>query len=130
LPFPPESKILIQQTCLQSCAEQLNQELRAMDLRWQWRPALASGVGFAQGNVWSRAARRKHLQQDSQSTKIADGIHDMDVSEVESAFVFKIQLQENTERGVEVNVRWLQGKDIVLIESFSGMLKRKLQPEI
>jgi len=101
-----------------------------MDLRWQWRPALASGVGFAQGNVWSRAARRKHLQQDSQSTKIADGIHDMDVSEVESAFVFKIQLQENTERGVEVNVRWLQGKDIVLIESFSGMLKRKLQPEI
>ncbi|KAK5020299.1 hypothetical protein LTR60_000641, partial [Cryomyces antarcticus] len=33
--------------------------LDALDLRWQWRPSIATGVGFAKANVWSRAARRK-----------------------------------------------------------------------
>lgn len=42
------------------------------------------------------------------------------------ALGFKIQLRKETEGGIQVMVRWLQGRDSVLFESFCGMLKGQL----
>ena len=42
------------------------------------------------------------------------------------ALGFKVRLRKGDEGGVEVVVRWLQGRDSVLFESFCGMLKRQL----
>lgn len=49
--------------------------------------------------------------------------HDED--DTEPAFGFRIHLQQQ-KGGIEVKLRWLQGKDSVLFESFCGMLKRQL----
>lgn len=126
LPFPYESSFLVQEATIATCAEQLNQTLRALTLRWQYRPALATGVGFASGNVWSRAARRKQQQQASQSSSASVEGHSTDDVENEPAFMFKVCLQQESGNCVKVKVRWLQGKDSILFESFSGMLKRQL----
>ena len=87
-------------------------------------------MGFATGNVWSRAARRKRELSQSQSS-LSTGIENLEVKsdedEVEPALGFKITLQAANEgRSVVVKLRWLQGKDSVLFESFCGMLKRQL----
>ena len=87
---------------------------------------MATGVGFAKGNVWSRAARRKQQQSPEGST---DRNHDMneEVETTGTALGFKIQLRTGNEGGTELMVRWLQGSDSVLFESFCGMLKRQVR---
>ena len=125
LSFPSESDFVIQKLVFQTCADKLNEALGALDLRWQYRPALSTGVGFAKGNVWSRAARRRQWQHDSPLSKMAED-HDMNDDGGNSDFVFKVQLQKGGEGGIKVKIRWLQGRDSVLFESFCGMLKRQL----
>ncbi len=49
-----------------------------------------------------------------------------DEDDTEPALGFKIHLQQRQVGDVEVQLRWLQGKDSVLFESFCGMLKRQL----
>ena len=131
LPFPYESTLPIQRLSLTTYADRVNQILQALALRWQYKPALATGVGFAKGNVWSRAARRKQEQQQQGSQsylqdKEDHSMDDVDDDDGDSAFVFKVELREGSENGAEVKVRWLQGRDSVLFESFCGMLKRQL----
>lgn len=93
-----------------------------MLIRGPYRPALSAGIGFAKGNVWSRSARRKQ-QHGSSSTQSGDAeMADGD----DPALGFKISLRLGQEEAVNVMVRWLQGKDSVLFESFCGMLKRQL----
>lgn len=128
LPFPSESSFNIFEMSVENCSQRLNNTLQALELRWQYRPIMATGVGFATSNVWSRAARRKQQQSPTNST---DKDHAMNGEDEEDegrgpALGFKIQLREEAEGGVEVMVRWLQGKDSVLFESFCGMLKRQL----
>ena len=85
---------------------------------------MATGVGFAKSNVWSRAARRK---QQHSPTETTDKDHAMNEDEDGGpALGFKIQLRKETEGGIQVMVRWLQGRDSVLFESFCGMLKGQL----
>lgn len=124
LPFPSESTFAIE-TSIDSCSRRLNDIFQALELRWQYRPIMAAGVGFAKGNAWSRAARRKQ-QQSPTSSKDKD--HPMDEEDEDSgpALGFKIQLRKGNEGGIEVIIRWLQGSDSVLFESFCGMLKRQL----
>lgn len=102
--------------------------MTALDLRWQYRPIMTTGVGFATGNVWSRAVRRKQQQQ--KHSLDPDGTNNHLPSEVDgevkSLFGFKVTLQQETNSGATVKVRWLQGRDSVLFESFCGMLKRQL----
>lgn len=107
----------------------MNSLLEDLDLQWRYRPPLATGIGFAKGNVWSRAARRKQQQKAVNVSETGKTKPDEDVGD-EAAIGFKIRLQLSTQSGetgsVEVNVRWLQGHDSVLFESFCGMLKRQL----
>ena len=79
---------------------------------------MATGVGFAKGNVWSRAARRKQKPENLPDVESVG-------EEEEAALGFKIQLQGQKD-GTQVSVRWLQGLDSVLFESFCGMLKRQM----
>ena len=125
LPFPSESPFTVE-TSTENCSHRLNDTLHALELRWQYRPIMATGVGFANGNVWSRAARRK---QQHSSTDPTDKDHAMneDYENGGPTFGFKIQLRKGHEEGTEVMIRWLQGRDSVLFESFCGMVKRQLR---
>jgi 23S rRNA (adenine1618-N6)-methyltransferase len=121
LPFPTEYHIPITENNRKEVAAAINDKLESLDLRWIWKEERMAGVGLAAQNVWSRSARRKKKRDEEM--KKAD-IAEMDEGEDEEedekvALGFKIGV---TEQGVQV--RWLQGTDQVLYESFCGMLKR------
>lgn len=120
--FPSEFNLGLPMASLETAAEQLNAILDPLRLRWQYRPSLCVGVGATQANVWSRAARRKQQQH------IAPD-EDRDSECDEAGLAFKIQLRHTqaTTKGSMMTVRWLQGQDRVLFESFCGMLKRSLK---
>lgn len=109
-------------------ADRLCTTLRRLDLRWQYRAQLATGIGRARANVWSRAARRKQQVVDDDERN-----EDEDDDEEEAALAFQIRLQYQVqsqvtpEGEIQVLVRWLEGQDSVLFESFCGMLKRSLK---
>jgi len=97
--------------------------MKTLSIQWQWRPAMLTGVGFAEQNVWSRAARRRQTSQGSprEDNSWLEGKDEM-------AFGFKIQAKQGKDvKGIEVVIRWLKGNDSVLFESFCGMLKRQVE---
>jgi 23S rRNA (adenine1618-N6)-methyltransferase len=101
--------------------ERVNTALSALPLQWKWRPDICTGVGFAARNVWSRAARRHSQARDGDEEE-----------EDDMAFGFKITVRsppatENVFLVTEVTVRWLKGREIVVFESFCGMVKRKVE---
>ena len=96
----------------------------SFDVKFQYRPILATGLGFANGNVWSRAARRRKQQVRHEPTNNVTSDNESDDSE--PAFGFKVQLNSGEGDSVDLLVRWIQGRDSVLFESFCGMLKRQL----
>lgn len=103
------------------------------------------GVGFVKENVWSRQARRNmNLNMKMSKNMNNDNTTDIDVDvddyRYHSALGFKVQLRlvgfcgslqmhekEEEEKVVRVTVRWFKGVDVVLFDSFCGMLKRKLE---
>ena len=101
-----------------TCGQRLQSVFSDLQLQYQYRPSILTGVGFAKENVWSRSARRKIKHGDLPD---AGGN-----SAEDAALGFKIQLRGSGSAGTEVKVRWLQGKDSVLFESFCGMLKRQM----
>jgi 23S rRNA (adenine1618-N6)-methyltransferase len=130
LPFPANATFSVQRASLDALAARLNTVLHALDIHWQYRPEFATGIGFAAGNVWSRAARRgkkAKSENGAKSTKPDQDAMDIDDSseDEEPAFGFKVHVAQKEGR-VEVDTRWLQGQDSVLFESLCGMLKRQL----
>ena len=99
-------------------------------------------LGRVTENVWSRAARRRRQKpQNQQQKQEGDPIKppemgspnedDDDDDEEPPAMVFKlILLGETTEEeenpNVDITIRWMQGNDSVLFESFCGMVKREM----
>ena len=94
-----------------------------MDLSWLYKPALATGVASARGNVWSRSARRRKEQG---LPALEYGLTAKD----EPALAVKIKLGLLHEGGVGAKIRWLQGRDKKLFESFCGTLKRQITEAI
>ena len=125
LQFPSESSFTVE-VSVEECSHRLDDTLQALDLQWQYRPIMATGVGFAKENVWSRAARRKQQQSPTNSTGRDHAMNEGEDSG--PALGFKIRL-EGLGGGAVVKVRWLQGRDSVLFESFCGMLKRQLKAQ-
>ncbi|ERF74181.1 hypothetical protein EPUS_03371 [Endocarpon pusillum Z07020] len=158
LPFPAEFEFEVQHAAggVQEVGRRVDPEIGKLDLRWQWKPALGIGLGIAEnGDCWSRKARRRKEQEmkmkklkleeedeEMRDPSEDDGDEDGD-EEKEPELVFKIRLsrssrrgRENEEKGKEmgeggvvVMLRWLQGQDHVLFESFCGWLKRKIDLE-
>ncbi len=123
MPFPSEFSFALLNATLENVAHRLNATLEQLDLQWQYRPSLATGVGFAKANVWSRAARR---QQQKKSNADADKASEEDEKD-EPALGFKIQLRLGKEKQeIQILVRWLRGHDSVIFESLCGMLKRQV----
>ncbi|KAB8234106.1 DUF890 domain protein [Aspergillus alliaceus] len=122
LPFPSEFIFDIPTGSIDSEGRNLDNELTSLPLQWVWRSTLATGAGFAMGNVWSRQARRKMKGS-------AGAMQSMDIDEKKAALGFKVLLRKEgiEEKGVRVLIRWLKGTDPVLFESFCGMVKRKLE---
>ncbi len=124
LPFPSEFRFKTTTLSLDLAAKHVDECMKSLEIQWQWKPAVMTGVGFAKQNVWSRAARRRRRSQDLQGKDAVENEDDTD----EAALGFKVQTkQRKTEAHVEIVVRWLKGNDSVLFESFCGMLKRQLE---
>jgi len=138
LPTATEWTVPVSGASIEEVDERVNAILAELDLRWQWRAALHTGVAFARENVWSRSARRKRkFQQEAKETlkKLKDRDDDAEYyqedGEKEScssedeeepvALAVKITSSLNS-----VDIRWLRGTDFTLWESFCGMLKRAL----
>ncbi|KAJ5145958.1 uncharacterized protein N7515_000522 [Penicillium bovifimosum] len=126
LPFPSEySFTLPPGTSIDTATAMIKSELGSLSWFWAWDQAHSSGTGFAAENVWSRHARRKMK---------AIGQEGMAVLEIPTDVAMGVRVQVRLVRGekaedkvVKVLVRWIQGIDTVLFESFCGMVKRKLE---
>jgi 23S rRNA (adenine1618-N6)-methyltransferase len=127
LPFPADYKFTLPtETNIDSAISTMKSNLGSLSWYWNWDKSTSAGVGFASENVWSRQARRK--------MKLAKqaGIGHLDVIPQEVALGVRVQLKllqgkEPESKEVQVSVRWIQGMDSVLFESFCGMLKRKME---
>ncbi|KAI4245214.1 MAG: hypothetical protein L6R40_002571 [Gallowayella cf. fulva] len=130
LPFPSELCFHTPATSsISNVGQRLDSLLQSLDLQWQYRAPISTGVGFAKANVWSRAARRERERRVSGAEGIAqeESSDEGEEEEEEAALGFKVQLSMAKEReGVDVMVRWLQGRESVLFESFCGMFKREI----
>jgi 23S rRNA (adenine1618-N6)-methyltransferase len=127
LPFPSEFTFQIPSLSIDTLGQKISNQMKSLDIQWQWRANMAAGVGFAMGNVWSRQARRKRLHEQQQDDR-GEHVDKEEVDEDSAALGFKVQLKKTAQDGgVEILVRWLKGEDVVLFESFCGMLKRRVE---
>lgn len=136
LPFPADLEIVLGEgngDFLNSLTEVL-QNVTGLD--WAWRPDLPAGlIRSMEGDVWSRSARRRQKKQ------VVDQIDNMQIREDGSVdsqdepprpkLVVKITstqkaISGSTAGNTSLNLRWMEGFDNVLFESFHGWLKRKL----
>ena len=98
--------------------------MQNLDLQWRYRPLIATGLAFTRGNVWCRAARRKKQQSTGDQLTLSDT--SLNDEQEEPALGVKVRLAVKKQGVAALLVRWLQGRDSVLFESFCGMLKRQL----
>lgn len=90
-------------------------------ISWEWEPGKLRGIGRARENVWSRAWRRKKLRE---KADLQDKAADSRGTE-SCVFGFLVALDVGR-TDVITRVRWVEGHDEGLFESFSGFLKRRL----
>lgn len=148
LPFPATFSFPLLAATLASAATHLNALLIGLDIRWQYSTPLATGLGFASTNVWSRSARRHRSRASRNAGQSDDNRGDVtdhhDDDDDEPALGFKISVREvrsqehdaaihlsqdqgnNNKNGVDIIVRWVLGNESVLFESFCGMLRREM----
>lgn len=126
LPFPGDYTFTLPpETSIDAASTSLNGELDSLSWYWDWDKDLSAGVGYTSENVWSRQARRK--------MKLA-GQEGMKITTVPEEVALGVRVQLKLVHGqipeakgeVQVLIRWVQGTDSVLFESFCGMLKRKM----
>ena len=117
LPPPTAHTIAAPLLSAEIAGTRMDAALKDLDVRWQWRPAICTGVMEAKENVWSRAARRK------KKFGLANAGNTKAESEDEDQVGLAIKVVCRIE---EVDVRWLRGTDAVLFQSLCGLLKRAL----
>ncbi|KAI0444335.1 hypothetical protein F4803DRAFT_263052 [Xylaria telfairii] len=115
-PIPPLKKILCN-------------VVESLDLRaWSWDERRLRGVGFSQGNVWGRAYRRRRATEDA-VTKPGPPTPPPEISDCTFGFSLSI-LPESLDKpncSTTILLRWLQGDDESLFESFAGVIRRSLR---
>ncbi|KAI0101479.1 hypothetical protein GGR51DRAFT_330285 [Nemania sp. FL0031] len=114
-----------------SLAKTLRDTIESLGLpSWSWDAQNLRGVGFAEGNVWSRAYRRRKTRE-SEATKQEASVPPLDVATC--AFGFSLTIQpadpDTSSDSPAVVLRWLQGGDASLFESFAGVLQRCLRKD-
>jgi len=89
--------------------------MSTLPIKWLWKDSIMTGMGMSDGNVWSRAARRK-------ASRAVDQMEGGDLS-----FGVKIVVAAKGDGGgSKLVIRWVKGHDSVVFESFCGMLVKKL----
>lgn len=116
LPPPTEHTIAAPLLSAEIAGARVDAALKALDVRWQWRAAISTGVMEARENVWSRAARRKKRFGGDES-------RDEESEENDDRVGLAVKVVCRIE---QVDVRWLRGTDPVLFQSLCGLLKRAL----
>lgn len=125
LPSPTAQTIKVPGTSLENVGEKVDELVRELDVKWQWRASIDMGVMEARENVWSRAARRKKKLAGAKSSGEAEEAK-MAGSDSESEDELVGLAVKITCKKEEVELRWLRGSDYVLFESFCGLLRRSL----
>ena len=140
LPFPVEYSFTIPVASLEIASKRLNGVFNSLHMQWQYRPSLATGIGFANENIWSRAARRRQMNREATDAgerrgneQDEKGEDDDDEEEEEEnakppRLGCKIRLSPShvEKDGVQILIRWIMGNDSVLFESFCGMLRNQM----
>ena len=125
LPLALEFPIRTLTKTTEAASAEINKLMDSLNIAWFWKQDLLAGVAFAKENVWSRSVRRRKQRQIEQSSSHS---HEMDVDDDDNkvepeAAALGVKITVTPER---IIVRWLQGFDYILFESFCGMLKRSL----
>ncbi|KAI0403784.1 hypothetical protein F4802DRAFT_278073 [Xylaria palmicola] len=103
--------------------------IEALDLfSWTWDEQRLRGVGFAEGNVWSRAYRRRRAAG-SEVGKQEASVQPSGIAACAFGFSLTIQreIPDKPSNGFAVSLRWLQGDDESIFESFVGVIRRSLR---
>jgi 23S rRNA (adenine1618-N6)-methyltransferase len=147
IPLSPTSSI-------KAVTDALSHYLLTLDLsRWTWHADSNTGIGEAPQNVWNRAYRRRREQaqqrqprhkkrrtedvsgDEEQAATHMDTEHEAEERERENpvALAFRIQIvddegpavaKDSGNGTVAVVIDWLRGTDVLLWESFCGMVRR------
>lgn len=125
LPFPSEFTFHPDFESISFLIREINDEMNALHMSWNWNQHASRGVGFAMENVWSRQARRKRQQFLAESGNEEDIATSID--EGKAALGVAVHVRQTGIENVDVIVRWIKGFDSVLFESFCGMFKRKIE---
>ncbi|KAF2122205.1 hypothetical protein BDV96DRAFT_140297 [Lophiotrema nucula] len=122
LPFPTEYRISLAGGVIDiSQVEQtVDTTLSSLDLDWTWNPGALTGIGTASQNVWNRKYRREYEKRQ----KSGEAIQTEQPKKVELAFRIRMSYLTTPK---EIVVEWLKGRDVVLWESFCGMLHGKFK---
>ncbi|KAF2771920.1 hypothetical protein EJ03DRAFT_11316 [Teratosphaeria nubilosa] len=120
LPPPTAQTVVAPSMRARAAGERINETIRELDVRWQWRESALTGVVEARENVWSRAARRK---KKFMQARVAEGRGQGDEESDDETVALAVKITCEDEK---VDVRWLRGTDYVLFTSFCGTLKTAL----
>jgi 23S rRNA (adenine1618-N6)-methyltransferase len=135
LPSPTAQTIAAPLHRAQLAGEKIDAALKELDVRWQWRTNVCTGVMEAKENVWSRAGRRKKKFADAggetasedaqmrETQKDTEEEDDEDSEEDDEPVVLAVKIVCKAEL---VEVRWLRGSDYKIFTSFCGMLKNNV----
>ncbi|KAI5304647.1 hypothetical protein KEM56_006203 [Ascosphaera pollenicola] len=139
--------------------KRLNSALNPLDMHWQWNvaPERVSVVGWSNGDVWSRKARRAKKRGNNDDGDDSGKVESKVMTPRDAKFGVRIEAflaadevtkeeikgnskalgagskrpfdenNEDQEKTTEIKIRWLKGADGVLFESFCGMVKRKTE---
>ncbi|KAI0844368.1 hypothetical protein F5Y00DRAFT_200471 [Daldinia vernicosa] len=141
LPEPTEM-IIVMRSSSQVKPERLERvvcdTIEGLDLHsWSWSKQLMKGVGFSNGNVWSRAYRRKKarergdIAEDEFSPprqKKPKQTVEQDTTHSTFGFLLTVQASGNVNGRDQVAIvtRWLQGDNHAVFESFAGFLRKAI----
>ena len=127
LPFPSIFEMSNDCDSISELGARIDRCVRGLDLQWQWKAQLNTGVGASKADVWSRKARRQQKRRGDDEEMTNENVDEENI-DPEPALVFKIVVVPPPEgSGMIIKVRWLEGQQVVLYESFCGWLKRKLE---
>lgn len=122
LPFPSEYSVVLEDEDVEKVGKRLEVAMKELKWSWTWDAGTGEWVGFSEGDVWSRSARRKMKDK----VEVETETEKRDMHGPELKFSVRITVKAVHER-TEVMVRWLKGEDSVLFESFCGMVKRTVE---
>ena len=129
LPFPTDYSFDSERE-MTALGTAVHTTMAALDLKWDWSSNTMIGTAFISKNVWSRAARRKKRNEDNMDieSELSEEVQGGG-NTVSYALVVRIKVMAHLHRR-KAEIRWLQGTDTVLFESFCAMLRRKVLEDV